>query len=387
MTSGVVISPVVVRKDWKSGIVFDYYDDTIDMFLKDSNDFLIYNFYTNNHYDQVFKCLWNNNGTPSTIEPVFEPGNYDQNNIFQSSDGYKWKYLYTIDIASKVNFMDSSWIPVPVKQYSSNPLKYSDVGYGNIDVINVTNGGSGYDIANSAININITGTNTNPASGYAVVNNGTITDIIVTSHGTDYISADVTISSSVGNGATAIAPVSPIGGHGTDPLSELGCHHIMITSVFNGSETDSSGINLIPTDITYYQLGLLANPTSLQTSPEIASAKTYKTSTDLIVAGGFGSFISDEIVYQGTTLETATFTATVLSFDPIANIIKTINTSGQISTNAPVFGSITNAARTLLSYNLPDLITLSGDVLYIDNRTGVQRSSDGIEQFKIVLNY
>ena len=39
--------------------------------------------------------------------------------------------------------MDNDWIPVPATKGTVNPL-LSEAGYGNIDVINITNGGSGY---------------------------------------------------------------------------------------------------------------------------------------------------------------------------------------------------------------------------------------------------
>ena len=55
------ISPVIQRKDWESGAIYDYYDDSVDMFAVDSNGYLLKSFYVKNRYDQVFKCLWNNN--------------------------------------------------------------------------------------------------------------------------------------------------------------------------------------------------------------------------------------------------------------------------------------------------------------------------------------
>lgn len=383
------ISPVVKRIDWTSEFIYDFYQDDVDMIATDINGNMIYTFYIRNRYDQVFKCLWNNNGTPSLNEPYFEPGTYNTNNVYQGPDGYKWKYIYTIDIALKLNFMDTHWMPVQVEEYASNPLKYPSVGYGSIDAINVISGGSGYDSSNSTIYVNISGANTSPAIGSAVISGGTITDILVISPGTDYISANVVISTipPTGTGAIAIAQVSPIGGHGTDPMSELGCRNVMITSTFNGPELDSTGIMMVPVDVTYYQIGLLVNPTSIKTSPDIATNSIYKTSTDLVVAGGAGLYSPDELIYQGTSLASATFIGTMLSFDPATNIIKVINTTGYLTTNAPVYSNSSNTVRTLLTYSTPDLITLSGDIMYIDNRSGITRSSDGIEQFKIVLGY
>lgn len=385
------ISPVIRRVDWTSGITYDYYHDDIDMFEKDDNGYNIYNYYVKNRYDQVFKCLWNNNDNPSTVEPYFEPGNYSQNKIFQGTDGYKWKFMYTIDTGSKVKFMDSTWMPVPVLRYAPNPL-LSDVGFGGVEVINVTNSGNGYYTTNSVISVVISGDGSG-ATGTPVISNGQITDVVVTNQGSNYSYANVSIVATatiegnpVGSGATVITDVSPVGGHAFDVTSELGCTNVMVTCEFNGSET-VDGIDYIPTDIDFYQLGLLINPTTISLSPSAANGYIYKTTTDFILAPGVDIFENDEVIYQGGSLETATFTAKVLSFDTASNVLYLININGTPSLNSTVHGNTSKATRTLLNFSSPDFVLHSGYMSYIENRSGIQRSVDGIEQVKIVLGY
>ena len=386
------IALVLQRIDWSVNTVYQYYQDNIDMFAVDVNGFLINNFYIRNRYNQVFKCLWNNNGGASTYEPFFQPGTYGTNNIYQNADGYKWKYMYTIDQGSKKIFMDSAWMPVPIdavqgQLYSGQTLDptRNSAGWGDIEVINVTNGGSGYDPANNIITVSVTGDGTG-ATGSAVVANGAITDIVVTNPGTNYTYANVIISSSAGSSATAIAPISPVGGHGYDVPSELGCTHTMFVCEFNGNEA-VNGVPMIPTDIDYRQIGLVYNPLAHSTYPYFANAAIYSATTQFTVAPGFGAFISDETIYQGTSLSTATFKATVLSFNTSTNVIYLINTNGTPTLNQPVFGNSSSTVRTLLATSSPDFINFSGYIAYIENRSGVQRSPDGIEQFKFVLGY
>ena len=379
------ISPVIYRFDWTLNTTYNYYRDDIDMFAQNSDGTLVQNFYVRNSYDQVFKCLWNNNNQPSTIMPFFQPGSYGTNNIFQSSDGYKWKYIYTIDSGTKKTFMDSKWMPVPVGGNTPGPVldnNGNQVGSwaGSIDVINVTNGGSGYQ-NDVAVNVVINGDGTG-ATGTAVVSGGQITDIIVTNPGSNYSYATVSITSASGSGATAISPVSPIGGHGYDAVSDFGCNHVMLTCEFDGSENGK-----IPTDIDYRQVGILINPVSKSSYPNPANNIIYNTTTQFFVAPGFGSYNSDEIVYQGSSVNNASFTGTVLSFDVGTNILSVINTTGTPTLNSPVFGNSSTTVRTLLTVNNPDLLLPSGYMSYIENRTGVQRSADGIEQLKIVLGY
>ena len=287
--------------------------------------------------------------------------------------------------------MDKAWIPVGIGNNTPNTFD-NTAGRGSIDVINVTDGGTGYDPANAIISIAVTGDGTG-ATGIANVSLGTIGDIIVTNPGSNYTYANVSITSSIGSGALAFAPTSPIGGHGFDPVSELGCNHVMFTTEFNGSEG-----GVIPTDIDYHQIGLVINPTSskrwLQAQndgfsyPYPANGAIYNTTTDLTVAPGFGVYVPDEIVYQGPSedIAAATFTARVLSFDPATNVLRLINTTGT-PTNNDTIRNDTKTNRTLLSYTTPDFSPFSGYIAFLENRTGVQRSSDGIEQIRIVLGY
>ena len=374
------ISPVIQRIDWTSGTTYNYYRDDVNMFAIDGAGLLVLNFYVRNRYDQVFKCLWNNNQIASTQEPFFQPGSYGTNNIYTGSDGYRWKYMYTIDTGLKRKFMDSKWIPVPVSVNTPNPIQTS-AGFGDIEVINITGGGSGYDSANATITVTIIGDGTG-ATATAETSAGQITNIVMANTGSNYTFANVSITSTLGSGATAIAPISPIGGHGFDNVDELGCFNVMLTCEFDGSEGGK-----IPVDIDYRQVGLVVNPVSLSSYPNPASDPIYKTTTDFVVAPGFGAYVPDEVVYQGNSLATATFSASVLSFDTASNVIYLINKVGTPTLNAPVYSSSSGTVRTLLSVTPTIFQPFSGYLSYIENRSPVQRSSDGKEQFRFVLGY
>ena len=384
------ITPVAQRFDWTSGEIYDYYRDDIDMFEKDSSGLLVKMFYVKNRYDQVFKCLDNNNGAESTDEPFFQPGTYNTNNVFASGvDGYKWKYIYTIDVGNKVKFMDSTWIPVPVG--SKTPNATTTAGTGSIDAIILTNGGVNYEPSNTTITITGDGTG---ATANLSMSSGVITDINIFNPGSNYTYANVSITSAntQASNAAAFAPVSPVGGHGYDPVSELGCNHIMYTVEFNSAET-LNGVDYIPIDIDYRQVGLLINPMASDTYPAFANGSIYDLSTQITVASGFGAYTPDETVVQidinpnNTTYGQVIFTGTVLSFNTSTNVIKLINTSGTVTTSASIQGQTSGTTRTLLASTTPKFMKFSGYIAYIQNRSAVQRSSDGIEQFKFVLGY
>ena len=377
------MSPIIERINWQTGEIYDYYRDDIDMFELDVNGTILRRFYVRNRYDQVFKCLWNNNGGASTVEPYFEPGTFNANQIFQGADDYKWKYMYTITAGSKSKFMDEAWMHVPLQTNPPNPLlKFA--GAGSIDVINVTDGGSGYDDTISPITITITGDG-QYATANAVVSGGSIVDISVANTGSNYTFANVSITSANGAGATAVAYPSPIGGNGFNPSTELGARHIMLTATFSQDEN-----GFLPTDIDFRQIGVMINPYAyFGTTVGVANGESYSTTTDFVVSAGFGSYVPDEIVFQSNdgTLGSAYFSATVLSFDSTTNTVKVLNTSGAPVTNGLLYGNNSGTARVILQQQTPQFVPFSGQIIYIENRESVQRNPDGSEIFKLVLGY
>lgn len=386
-------SLVIPRIDWVANTVYYAYDDKTDIFEKDINGFIARPFYVKNRYDQVFKCLSNNNGAVSTYEPYFQPGSYGTNNIYENADLYKWKYMYTINTAAKRDFLDSNWIPVPVGANTPQP-HLTSAGYGDIEVINVTNGGSGYDPINSYIVATITGDGTGASANItsSQVVNGQIVDVVVGNPGKNYTNANVTIQaytsanqkylSPIGTGATAVSPVSPVGGHAYDAPSELGCSHIMFSVQFNGSENE-----YIPTNATYRQVGLLIDPIDYGSYPEPATNPIYDTSTKFVVAAGSGVFSNGETVQQQDASGTVIFSGKVLSFDTAGNVLRVINTTGTYVQGQLIKGLSSYTSRVVFSVTDPTLIPLSGHLAYIENRNPVERSADGIELFKFILGY
>lgn len=82
----------------------------------------------------VYKCLYNNNNSPSTSRPI---GTSDQ--VITLEDGYKWKYMYTIPLSLRNKFMTLSTMPVVT---ALNTQFYSA---GSIVSASIENPGKGYD--------------------------------------------------------------------------------------------------------------------------------------------------------------------------------------------------------------------------------------------------
>jgi hypothetical protein len=107
------------------------------------------------------------------------------------------------------------------------------------------------------------------------------------------------------------------------------------------------------------------------------------------VSQGFGAYTPDETVYQSPNglLASATFTATVLSYNSPTNTVRLINTLGNANNSAVLYGVTSGTSRVVLQQTPPDFITFSGYLTYLENREPVQRNADGSEIFKLVLGY
>lgn len=383
------ISPVIERIDWTSGITYTQYSDSASLFEIDENKKLINHFYIKNSYDQVFKCLYNGNsnlyptGIPSTYEPLVDFSFDPTFGYITTADGYKWKYLFSIDSGSKLKFFDDNWIPVPVTSIYSD-IRKSTAGYGEISTINVYNKGSNY-TNDSGVGISTTITIDGDgigASAVAQITGNSVVQVLMSNTGSNYTYANVSIIPTIGfsgNGSVLTASVSPIGGHGFNLLQELGCRTILITSQFNGTESGT-----IPDNIDYREVGLISYPL---TASGTADGFVYRLTHDVIVSPGGGIYTQDEFVYQGDSLATATFYGRVLNFDSSNNILYLINTNGSISSNDILKGDTSKVIRVAFQESVQPILPTSGDILYVENRSKVQRTTNGIEQFRLTLSY
>jgi len=97
------VSHVVNRYNWTTGTVYDQFD---------SQDATLYSkpFFVVTEDFNVYKCMYNSHGAQSTVMP--SSINTSAGVSETTSDGYKWKYLYTITAADALKFITTSFVPV-----------------------------------------------------------------------------------------------------------------------------------------------------------------------------------------------------------------------------------------------------------------------------------
>lgn len=184
------ISLVTTRYDWEAGSVFDMWDNTKNM--KNSK------FYCLTVDNNVYKCLDNNGGVVSTVKP--ESKSFT---AFRSSDGYVWKYMYTIPSFKRSMFLSLNYLPV------QKSLTDSFYNKGSVDAVVINSGGSGYlELQGTTIVVSGATTGSGATGSIAVDSVGKITGVTITNGGTAYTAGvNVKFISSTGSSAKGTATI------------------------------------------------------------------------------------------------------------------------------------------------------------------------------------
>lgn len=346
-------------------------------------------FYVRNSSDQVFKCLFNNNGAQSNTMPeITIGGDLPENPYIETVDGYKWKYMYSIPTGLKNKFFTDKYMPV-----IRDTIVFDNAKNGRIDIIKIINGGSGY-YAGSSVNnysvVNVTGDGTLANVSVDVVN-GVIVDINILNGGNNYTTATVTVADplqqAIGNTANLQAVISPQYGHGFDPQRELGGSSVMVSLDFDGDvegnlPVQSDGTDLIrqicvAKDVQY------ANGT-------FGTASYFPMYTQIITSNPPVDFVHNETVYVGASFATSTFSAKVAHFDNNTNTLYVNNIVGDISNieNETIYQKDSPSSFAKV-FNLiqPSINIFSGEILFIENRAKITRNADQTESTKFVVEF
>ena len=204
------ITYAVPRDQWSSGTTYSEYDDR-DSALSTKP------FYVISDNNNVYLCL--KSGGISTSNP--DGQGIQTNGVidFTASDGYIWKYLFTVSTDDTSKFLTSAFIPV--RYIETQPAVGADTALSNqwdvqqnavggaVYNIKVSNGGSGY---TSAPTVSVTGDGTG-LTATAEITGGVVTNIRVTAPGSGYNQCAITISGGGGSGGGG--GLGPIGGGGS----------------------------------------------------------------------------------------------------------------------------------------------------------------------------
>jgi hypothetical protein len=443
------ISQVVRKVQWSSGITYDMWrnDITRNNPSQPSGSFDVYtaNYYIMNSDFRVYICLYNNaspennfQGGPSLDEPTFT--DLEPREAGNSGDGYIWKYLYTIKPSQAIKFDSTNYIPVPNNWETSTddaPVRQNADSSGQLKIVTIRDRGVGMGTANSTYTrVPILGDGFGAEATIVINNDSKVETVTVSKGGEGYSYGTVDLlAGNVPTGTTSPVfnvIVPPAGGHGSDIYRELGAYNVLTYARF---ENDTENPDFI-TGNQFARVGMIENPTSYNSSSILTLDKASAVYALRLTGAGYSAavFTADSTITQTVGLG-STAVGRVVSYDQVTGVLKywQDRTNSGFSSDgtldaSPVYGfrsnkftsSITgggslaitggsvslgintafqgvsttlNSRTYYLGQNFvnglanPESQKFSGDIIYVDNRPSVTRSSSQKEDVKIILQF
>ena len=391
------VSLVIPRYNWSSGTFYSAYDDTQ---VGNTNAYYVIN--ANQQVYMVLRASVSATGTAvaSTIEPT---GN-TTGTPFKTSDGYVWKFMYSISATDANKFQSANFIPVKSIPFTNVNSSVAEVEqkavqdaavHGQIIGYGIESAGAGY---SSAPTLTVQGNGSN-AAATATISGGQVVKVEVAdssdaslkiaNFGSGYDYANVEVS---GGSPTKPVKVRPIlansGGLGNDATVDFKASAIMFNAKPTGTETLDFVIGQ-----DFRQVGLLKNPqvdsaghggNGVSTAFTASTGRALKAlnfsavntafgedKTILGVTSGAKAFIdkdSGNSVFYHQNDDTG-----FKSFQAGETVQETDGTGEGVLDSAGAF-------ETTFEVN-----PHTGELLYIDNRSAVTRSADQTEDIKIVI--
>ena len=407
---------VVPRSNWSLGAQYSAYDDNTEGYPAQA-------FYVMNSNQEVYICLQQGrDATGSPVNSTEQPTGNTTGVPFTTSDGYVWKFIYSIGALRASKFLSSAYMPVQFvdsDEAASNDATAEQVeqravelaatageivgaevleqgsNYTQLPTVQVIGDGEGCELVpiisgNALVNLQVkqdsSGNLSSPSTNPLNWTTGSY-------RGRNYKRASVHISGGGGSaaGATGRVILGPKNGLGADPRDDLKTGAVMFNTKADG---DEGGDFLIGNDI-FRQVLLIRNPlvrdSAGRSDTDLFTDATGNTLDRVQVAsiGGNGFLPSTTVTAtSGASPRAAAFVDAIDSVGLNNNArllvhqnettgLRAFNNGDEISDGA--------STGTISSYLRGEVDPLSGELLYIDNRAAVDRSLDQTEDLKIVI--
>ena len=442
------VKQVVRKVTWQSGTTYDMYRHDISRTntSKPSGATSLYsaNYYVVNSDYRVYICLQNGTspenpeGRPSLDEPTFV--DLEPRSAGTSGDGYLWKYLYTIKPSDIIKFDSINFIPVPKNWETSTEnasVRNNAATSGQLKIVTITNRGVGLGTANRTYTrVPIKGDGSGAECTITVNNDSKVESVVISKGGSGYTYGTVDIAAgNVPSGTTSPVfnvIIPPQGGHGADIYRELGAYNVI---VYSRIENDLENPDFI-TGNQIARVGLVENPEAYDSTSILTLDKASAVGAIKLTGIGYSSasFPTDSRIIQTVGLG-STAVGRVISYDQNTGVLKYwqdrslagFNTDGTANTT-PTYGfnlnrfsstvstgGTTTIVGTVDSLNIdttftgistvinnrtyylgqsfssgvsnPEVKKYSGNIIYVDNRPSITRSSNQKEDIKVILQF
>ena len=406
------------------------------------------NYYILNSDYRVYICLQNGtspdnpSGRPSLDEPTFT--DLEPRSAGTSGDGYIWKFLYTISPSDIVKFDSTNYLPVP-QDWATNTrdaaVRNNASSSGQLKIVTITDRGVGVGTANKVYTqIPIKGDGSGAEATVTTNNDAKVSNVTVSNGGSDYTFGTLDLAAKGIEGTTnpsfnVIIP--PQGGHGADIYRELGAYNVLL---YSRIENDTDNPDFV-TGNQIARVGVIESPKAEGSTSNLAADKASAVYALKLAGAGYSgvTYNADDQITQTIGIGSTAF-GRVVSYDQNTGVLKYwqdkfhcgFNTDGTKNTDPTygftmerftadtgsggsfniIGGSATLAIQTTFgssanpgintvinsrTYNLgqsfikgvsqPEVKKYSGNIIYVDNRPSITRSTNQKEDIKVILQF
>jgi len=401
------VSICIPRRNWATGTVYDYYRHDYGNRVTGGTSTQTANSGATNLFDatfyvmssafNVYKCLDNNSGANSTVEPTGT-----SSSILTTGDGYKWKYMYTLSATQQSNFLSTDFMAV-----ATNSTVASAAVDGAVNIVKIKTAGTGGSNGTHA-NVDIRGDGS-AGKVSVTVSGGAVTAVTVTTPGTGYTFGYIRVADIVSAGASGLSGteldviIEPKGGHGKNAIKELGGFFVMMNTNFEAGETSNTGDFTTAND--FRRVVLMRD---IKSGGSAATATTLRGTKAVLVTSPSGTFTADEEINQATTGAVGK----VVEWDSSNNILYYIQTrmndegvdsngnltafsganaiSGQSSSASATPSASSTTVDSIVftsGYNAGEITADEGDIMYVENRSPITRAADQTENVKLIIEF
>ena len=398
------VSYVIPRYNWTSGSIYSAWSDHQVGYPTNS-------YYVMTEDNQVYMCVQasissSGSASASTVKPDWTahgvPGaSPDKRNVFKTSDGYVWKFMYELTASKAATFLSSGYIPVQdvdsagattAAETDQLTIKAAAANRGGqIIGAEIVSAGTGY---STAPNITVKGDGSG-AVATCTISGGAITSVTMSANaaiqigdsgfGSGYNVARMELDS--GNGR--IRPIiAPRDGFGHNMIEDLKSTSIMAVVKPAGTQNGAFNVSNDFRQITLFKNLTLSDSGSAGPISQLAEARANRK---LTLQGAIGSISADQKLTGDS--------GTVAWIDQVDSngggkgvVYYHTNNQFIISDKGPgIFkGSetVTGASAGSGIVDSDSLVTLdpySGDLLYIDSRARVVRGAAQTEDIKVIV--
>ena len=406
------------------------------------------NYYILNSDYRVYICLQNGTspdnpaGRPSLDEPTFT--DLEPRAAGTSGDGYIWKYLYTISPSDIVKFDSTNYLPVP-QDWATNTtdaaVRNNASSSGQLKIVTISDRGVGVGTANKVYTqVPIKGDGSGAEATVTTNNDAKISNVTISNGGSGYTFGTLDLAAKGITGTTAPVfnvIIPPQGGHGADIYRELGAYNVLL---YSRIENDTDNHDFV-TGNQIARVGVVESPKAYSSTANLESDKASAVyALKLAGAGYSGVTYNPDIQITQTIGIGSTAFGRVVSYDQNTGVLKYwqdkfhcgFNTDGTKNTDPTygftmerftadigsggsfniIGGSATLAIQTTFgssanpgintvnnsrTYNLgqsfikgvsqPEVKKYSGNIIYVDNRPSITRSTNQKEDIKVILQF